>query len=48
MSWAAQFGDQYIERNIELTNFKYKNTDRLNVTRSFFADIPRDASILEL
>ncbi len=48
MSWAGQFGDQYIERNLELTNFKYKDTDRLNVTKSFFADIPRDASILEL
>ncbi len=48
MSWAGQFGNEYIERNRKLTNWKYNNTDRLEVTKSFFNDIPRDASILEL
>ena len=48
MSWSGQFGNEYIERNRKLTNFQYNNTDRLEVTKSFFADIPRDASILEL
>ena len=48
MSWSGQFGNEYIERNRKLTNFQYNNTNRLEVTKSFFQDIPRDASILEL
>ena len=46
--WAGRFGDRYIQRNKQLSNFEYHNTDRLEVTQSFFNDIPRDASILEL
>ncbi len=46
--WAGRFGDRYIERNKQLSNFQYHNTNRLEVTKSFFEDIPRDASILEL
>jgi len=48
MSWAGEFGDKYIDRNQELSNFQYGDTDRLTITKSFFDKIPRDASILEI
>ena len=45
--WNGKEGDGYIKRNQDLTNFQY-HTDRLSITQSFFKDIPRDASILEI
>jgi len=51
-TWAGEFGNEYVERNLEFHDVQYTgpNTgyNRLTITKSFFEDMPRDASILEL
>jgi len=47
-TWGGEFGDKYTKRNKDLSNFEYKDGDRLSIVHSFFYDIPRDASILEI
>lgn len=46
--WSGEFGDDYIKRNLEFHNVQYTDSDRLSITKSFFQDIPRDSSILEI
>ncbi len=46
--WEGEFGDKYIQRNTELSNFEYTDGNRKAIVESFFADIPRDVTILEI
>ncbi len=47
--WNGKFGDRYTKRNPTLSDFHYVNgKTRLEITKSFFQDIPRDATILEI
>ena len=46
--WTGKFGDKYIERNTELSNFEYTDGNRKTVVEDFFINIPINYSILEI
>ncbi len=46
--WNGKEGDEYPSRNASFHNIEYSDGTRLSVFKSFFQDLPRDISILEL